>query len=156
MNSNRIELSALINDSGSMVVLLSVTLQTKTSHHWKPFRAGRRLSYMRVHFKNFARFRLPDSGCCRIVQSIAGYPVLPDIRYIPILNTSPYKCFAYLPPFGPKLNVKLCSPNFTPVWGLGWTEGLKMAPIEMSFSNSYLTSIYTIGLSYTVWSQYTT
>jgi len=28
---------------------------------------------------------LPDSefGCCRIFQSIAGYPALPDIRYIP-------------------------------------------------------------------------
>jgi len=26
---------------------------------------------------------IQDTGCCRIVQSIAGYPALLDIRYIP-------------------------------------------------------------------------
>ena len=53
----------------------------------------------------------------------------------------------YLPPFGCNSIVKLRLPNST---------GSKMVPIETSSQHSYSTHTHIIGISCTVWPQYTT
>ena len=73
-------------------------------------------------------------------------------------TTSKYlsiKVLHYLLPFFP---IKLCPqpPDSSPVGGKGGPSESKMASIEMSTPHSYSTSIHTIGLSCSVWSQYTT
>ena len=45
--------------------------------------------------------------------------------------------------------------NSTLVWSHDGPRGSKMVPIKMSTIHCYLTSIYTIGLSCTVWPRYT-
>ena len=72
-------------------------------------------------------------------------------------TTSQYKMLLYLTRLGWNSNVKLSPFQFdSPFWGLGWTYGSKMLPIEMSSPHSYSTSIHTIGPSCTIWLQYTT
>ena len=52
-------------------------------------------------------------------------------------NTSKYKVLLYLPPYGRNSDVKLGPHQFDPPLGwLGWTNGSKMVPFEISSPHS--------------------
>ena len=80
---------------------------------------------------------------------LAGWDLHQSKSHPRLPNTSQYKGLLYLPPFCRNSNVKLLirplPPNPTSVWGLRWTWGSKMVPIEISTPHSYSTSIHTLG-----------
>ena len=87
-------------------------------------------------------------ACWDVYQSKA-HPRLPNI--------SQCKVLLYLPPFGWNFNVKLWPTNSTHRFeGECGPRWLKMVPIEMLSPIFLFDFIHTLGLSCSVWPQYTT
>ena len=97
------------------------------------------------------------------IPNFTGQKSVSGLRFAPIISPptpSQYlgiQSFALSAVIWPQFQCKGLNPKFNPPFGRVRVDlASKMVPIEISSPHSYSTSIHTIGLSCTVWPQYTT